>query len=192
MSAPSQARRAASLAGALALCCTCLMLASGVVSAAPSPGSAVPAGCWLGKGTHAGTFASGPVRGKVTNGTIELQLWVGKGGSAVGLLRTGGIGKGTLTVSGSKLVLTVTMKGTFDVTGSASKLVVNGEDRWTGKAVGTGQFISVPVKLVLPVKKASLKVVAVTPSRVTFRYGETAFVAKRVKTLPKPMGQLCG
>lgn len=177
---------------ALATAALLVAAAAAVPLGSASPGTlAVPAGCWLGKGTHAGAFASGPVKGKVTSGTIELQLWVGKGGSAVGLLRTGGIGKGTLAVSGSKLVLTVTMKGLFDVTGSASKLVVNGEDRWTGKAVGTGQFISVPVKLVLPVKNASLKVLAVTASRVTFRYGATAFAAKRVKTLPEPVGKLC-
>lgn len=166
-----------------------LVVARGAHAAEPK---SIPPGCWLGKGVHAGTFAAGSVTGKVTNGTIELQLWVGKGGAdAVGLMRTGGIGKGTLTLSGSKLTLTVVMKGSFDVTGTASKPVVNGTDRWTGKAVGSGQFITVPVKLVMPVEKASLTVVAVTPTRVTLRYGKAPFVAKRTKTLPGPVGKLC-
>jgi hypothetical protein len=166
-------------------------LGAGASGQAASTAGKVPAGCWLGKGTHAGTFSSGPVKGKVTSGTIELHLWVGTDGDAVGLMRTGGIGKGTLKVAGSSLVLTVVMTGTFDVTGSATKLVVNGVDRWKGKAVGTGQFLTVPVDLKLPVKNAALAVVAVTPTRITLRYGKAAFVANRVKTLPKPVGSLC-
>ncbi len=176
----------------VALGVACLALVCGLTAAASSVANAVPPGCWLGKGTHSGTFASGPVKGTVTSGTIELHLWVGKGGgNAVGLLRTGGIGKGTLSISGSKLALTVVMKGRFDVTGTASKLVVNGTDRWTGKAVGSGQFITVPVKLELPVKKAPLTILAVKPGRITLRYGKAAFVASRVKKLPKPVGELC-
>lgn len=179
---------------ALVLAATLLCVAWASAGSAAAPGGAgVPPGCWLGKGTYSGTFASGSVTGKVTSGTIELHLWVGKAGKdAVGLLRTGGVGKGSLLVSGSKLSLSVVMKGRFDVTGSASKLVVNGKDRWKGKAVGSGQFISVPVDLTFPVKNATLAIVAVTPSRVTLRYGKAAFLAKRVKTLPKPVGQLCG
>lgn len=176
----------------------CVLLAAALLALAATPGGwtappkSVPPGCWLGTGTHAGTFASGPVKAKVTSGTIQLQLWVGKGGAdAVGLLKTGGIGKGTLAVSGSKLTLTIVMKGSFDVTGTASKLVVNGSDRWTGKAVGSGQFITVPVKLVLPVKNQPLTIVAVTPSRVTFRYGKAPFAAVRRKALPGPVGELC-
>lgn len=190
---PGRERRASSIAGVLAFACASLVLAIPADSAASPTANTVPPGCWLGKGTHAGTFASGPVKGTVTSGTIELQLWVGKAGKdAVGLLRTGGIGKGSLVVSGSKLTLSLVMKGRFDVTGSASKLVVNGTDRWKGKATGSGQFISVPVSLELPVKNAMLAIVSVTPSRVTLRYGKAAFVAKRVKALPKPVGQLCG
>lgn len=158
---------------------------------APPP-KEVPPGCWLGKGAHAGSFASGPVKGTVSSGTIKLHLWVGEdGGDAVGLLSTGGIGKGTLALAGSKLSLTVVMKGRFDVTGSASKLVVHGSDRWNGKAVGSGQFVTIPVELVLPVKQAPLTIVAVTPSRVTLRYGKAPFVAVRTKALPKPVGALC-
>ena len=187
-----RAGRAVRLVAALTLGCSCLVLAIGVASAAPSAVHAIPPGCWLGKGVHSGTFASGPVKGKVTSGTIELHLWVGKGGGdAIGLMRTGGIGKGTLSLSGSSLVLTVVMTGKFDVTGSATKLVVNGKDRWKGKAVGKGQFITVPIDFTLPVKKAPLEIVSVTPSRVTLRYGKAQFVASRVKTLPKPVGSLC-
>lgn len=176
----------------LALACALAVLGA-VGSASASSGSAkIPAGCWLGKGVHAGTFASGPVKGRVSSGTIALQLWVGKGGTdAVGLLTTGGIGNGSLSLSGSKLKLTVVMKGRFDVTGSATKLVVNGKDRWNGKATGTGQFTSLPVSLELPVKGAPLAIVAVLPSRITLRYGKAAFVANRVKKLPDPVGKLC-
>ena len=110
---------------------------------------------------------------------------------AIGLMRTGGIGKGTLNLSGSSLALTVVMNGKFDVTGSATKLVVNGKDRWKGKAVGKGQFITVPVDFTFPVKKAPLEIVSVTPARITLRYGKAPFVANRVKTLPKPVGSLC-
>jgi hypothetical protein len=132
------------------------------------------------------------VQGRVSSGTIGLHLWVGKGGAdAVGLLTTGGIGNGSLSLGGSKLKLTVVMKGRFDVTGSATKLVVNGTDSWTGKATGSGQFASVPVALKLPVKNAPLTVVAVSPGRVTFRYGKAPFVAVRVKKLPNPVGKLC-
>jgi hypothetical protein len=171
-----------------------VVLALGTAAGGSASGGAkgIPPGCWLGKGVHAGTFASGPVKGTVSSGTIGLELWVGKGGEdAVGLLRTGGIGKGSLSLSGSKLKLTVLMKGRFDVTGSAAKLVVNGKDRWTGKAVGTGQFTSIPVALELPVKNAALTVVAVTPSKVTLRYGKAPFVVTRVKKLPDPVGKLC-
>ncbi len=84
------------------------------------------------------------------------------------------------------------MKGRFDVTGTASKLVVNGVDRWDGKAKGSGQLaIDIPVSLKLPVKNAPLTIVAVHPSRITLRYGKAAFVANRVKKLPKPVGELC-
>jgi hypothetical protein len=176
---------------ALLVACTLAVLAAGSTSHAASDAGKIPAGCWLGKGVHGGTFASGPVKGKITSGTIELHLWVGKGGDAVGLMRTGGIGKGTLSLSGSSLVLTVVMKGTFDVTGSATKLVVNGKDRWKGKAVGKGQFLTVPVDFTFPVKKAPLEIVSVTQSRITLRYGKAPFVANRVKTLPKPVGSLC-
>lgn len=167
-----------------------------LAAASAEPGAAgtakIPPGCWLGTGVHAGAFGSGPVKGRVTNGTIQLHLWVGKGGAdAVGLMRTGGIGKGTLEIAGSKLTLTVVMTGKFDVTGSASKLKVTGKDRWKGKAVGSGQFVSVPVDLTLPVKGAPLTIVAVTPTRVTLRYDKASFLAKRVKTLPKPLGGLC-
>lgn len=161
--------------------------------AAAPRATTIPPGCWLGKGVHAGTFASGSVQGNVTSGTIELHLWVGKAGKdAVGLLNTRGIGKGSLSLSGSKLTLTVVMKGRFDVTGTAAKLVVNGKDTWSGKAVGSGQFLTVPVSLSLPVKGAPLAIVRATPARVKLRYGKTVFVATRVKTLPKPVGQLCG
>jgi hypothetical protein len=166
-------------------------LGAGASGEAASTAGKIPAGCWLGKGVHSGTFATGSVKGKVTSGTIELHLWVGKDGDAVGLMRTGGIGKGTLKVAGSSLVLTVVMTGKFDVTGSATKLVVNGMDRWKGKAVGQGQFITVPIDLKFPVKNAPLEIVAVTPTRITLRYGKAAFVANRVKTLPKPVGSLC-
>lgn len=174
-------------------------IALSLVAASPGPGATeateatkVPPGCWLGTGVHAGAFASGPVTGRVTSGTIRLTLWVGKGGAdAVGLLQTGGIGNGTLSISGSTLKLRVVMKGRFDVTGSASKLVVNGTDSWTGKAVGSGQFITVPVSLKLPVKNAPLAIVTATARRVTFRYGKTNFVAVRAATLPKPVGALC-
>ncbi len=180
------------LVAALTLGCSCLVLAIGVASAASPAVHAIAPGCWLGKGVHAGMFGSGPVTGKVTSGTIELHLWVGKGGGdAVGLLRTGGIGKGSLSTGGSKLTLTVVMTGKFDVTGSATKLVVNGKDRWKGKAVGKGQFITVPVDFTFPVKKAPLEIVSVTPARITLRYGKAPFVANRVKTLPKPVGSLC-
>lgn len=180
---------------ARASCLVALAVASSITAPAAilgATGIAVPPGCWLGKGVHAGTFASGPVRGRVTSGTIDLHLWVGKGGSdAVGLLRTGGIGKGSLAVAGSKLTLTVVMTGRFDVTGSATQLVVNGSDRWKGKAVGSGQFTTLPVDLKLPVKKAPLTIVGVTPSRITLRYGKTLFTATRVKKLPDPVGKLC-
>jgi len=172
--------------------CLVSLFAAPAATPASAGAAKVPSGCWLGKGVHAGSFASGPVQGKVTSGTIALHLWVGKGGDAVGLLTTGGIGKGAVKVSGSTLSLTVVMKGRFDVTGSASKLVVNGKDRWAGTAKGSGQFISVPVKLVLPVKNAPLAIVAVQHNRVTFRYGKAPFVANRVKKLPKPVGELCG
>ncbi|MCZ7588631.1 MAG: hypothetical protein M5U27_07180 [Gaiella sp.] len=174
-----------------------LLALAALVLAAGAPGApraaAIPSGCWLGKGVHAGTFASGPLKARVTSGTIQLHLWVGKAGTdAVGLLRTGGVGKGSLSMSGSKLTLTVVMKGRFDVTGTPVKLVVNGKDTWNGKAVGSGRFLTIPVSLQLPVKGAPLTIVAATPSRVTLRYGKAAFVATRVKTLPKPVGQLCG
>ena len=159
----------------------------------PSATPKIPGGCWLGKGVHAGSFATGPVKATVTSGTIELHLWVGKGGGdAVGLLRTGGIGKGSLSISGSKLSLTVVMKGRFDVTGGATKLVVNGKDRWKGKATGSGQFASIPVDLEFPVKAAPLAIVAVRPTRITLRYGKAVFVANRAAKLPKPVGALCG
>lgn len=166
-------------------------LAAGSVGGAALDAGTVPAGCWLGKGSYSGTYASGPVTARVTSGTISLRLWVGKNGDAVGLLDTGAVGKGNVKISGSTLALTVLMKGRFDVTGSTTKLVVNGKDRWKGKAVGKGQFLTVPVDLTLPVKNASLAIVAATPSRVTFRYGKAAFVANRVKKLPKPVGDLC-
>lgn len=176
----------------LTLSCALAALATVAPGSAATAAATVPPGCWLGKGVHAGTFASGPVQGRVSSGTIGLHLWVGKGGAdAVGLLTTGGIGNGSLSLGGSKLKLTVVMKGRFDVTGSATKLVVNGTDSWTGKATGSGQFASVPVALKLPVKNAPLTVVAVSPGRVTFRYGKAPFVAVRVKKLPNPVGKLC-
>lgn len=174
-------------------CCALLTLGATAQTAAAPSAISIPPGCWLGKGVHAGSFATGPVKATVTSGTIELHLWVGKGGGdAVGLLRTGGIGKGTLSISGSKLSLTLVMKGRFDVTGSATKLVVNGKDRWKGKAKGSGQFVSVPVDLEFPVKAAPLAIVAVRPARITLRYGKALFVANRAATLPKPVGALCG
>lgn len=106
-----------------------LLALAALVLAAGAPGApraaAIPSGCWLGKGVHAGTFASGPLKARVTSGTIQLHL-------------------------------------------------------------------TIPVSLQLPVKGAPLTIVAATPSRVTLRYGKAAFVATRVKTLPKPVGQLCG
>ena len=138
-----------------------------------SESAKIPPGCWLGKGVHAGTFASGPVKGRVSSGTIGLQLWVGKGGAdAVGLLTTGGIGNGSLSLSGSKLKLTVVMKGRFDVTGSATKLVVNGKDRWNGKATGTGQFTSLPVSARAPRQGCTARDRRGPPSRITLRYGK--------------------
>ena len=179
--------------GLLSLACVLAAAVSVVAEDAAGQPAKIPPGCWLGSGVHAGTFASGSVKGTVTSGTIKLQLWVGKAGAdAVGLLTTGGIGNGSLSLGGSKLKLTVVMKGRFDVTGTATKLVVNGADKWDGKAKGSGQFVSVPVSLKLPVKNASLAIVAVTPTRITLRYGKASFVAKRVKTLPKPVGGLCG
>lgn len=189
----SRVRSARIVQSVLTLACALSAFASAGPGSAALEAAKIPPGCWLGKGVHAGTFASGPVQGRVSSGTIGLQLWVGKGGAdAVGLLTTGGIGNGSLSLSGSKLKLTVVMKGRFDVTGSATKLVVNGKDRWNGEATGSGQFASVPVQLELPVKGAPLAIVSVQPTRITLRYGKTAFVANRVKTLPKPIGQLCG
>jgi hypothetical protein len=176
-----------------ALACALVALGMSAAGSAARETAKIPHGCWLGKGVHAGAFATGPVKATVTSGTIELHLWIGKSGSdAVGLLRTGGIGKGTLSISGSKLSLTVVMNGRFDVTGSASKLVVNGKDRWKGKARGSGQFVSVPVDFTFPVKAAPLAIVAVQPARITLRYGKAVFVANRAATLPKPVGALCG
>ena len=191
---PESGLRSARIAkGALTLACALAALATAGPGSAAREAVTIPPGCWLGKGVHAGSFATGPVKATVTSGTIELHLWVGKGGGdAVGLLQTGGIGKGTLSISGSKLNLTVVMKGRFDVTGSASKLVVNGKDRWKGKAKGSGQFVSIPVDLAFPVKAAPLAIVAVRPARITLRYGKAVFVANRAATLPKPIGALCG
>jgi hypothetical protein len=62
------------------------------------PGAkAFQSGCWIGKSAYSGTYASGPVRARVTNGKQTMVLWVGPDkANAVGFLTVTGVGTGTL------------------------------------------------------------------------------------------------
>jgi hypothetical protein len=98
---------------------------------------AFPAGCWIGKSKYSGSYASGPVKAKVTNGKQTFVLWVGPGGSAaVGFLTVTGIGAGSLRIAGSELALEVKILGDFDLTGSAGDVHVNGTYSMTGTTWG--------------------------------------------------------
>lgn len=186
-------RRAAELAAAAAAIAALILPAAAIARPHGALGPAKP-GCWLAKGHFSGSYVSGPVKAKVTSGTIDMRLWVGKGGELVGLLSTGGVGNGTLSMSGSKLKLTVLITGTFDVTGSPAAMKVNGAYRWKGTAKGSGVFGgagAIPVDLKLPVKNQPLTVVSATPTRMVLRFGNATFTALKVKTLTGPVGKLC-
>ncbi len=155
--------RAAGLAAALAA----------LVAATPAPASreakAFPPGCWIGKQPFTGTFGSGPVKAKVTNGKLKFALWVGAAKKdAVGWMTFTGIGAGSLKIGDSELVLEVKILGDYDLTGSPSAVKVNGTFSMTGTAEGTGQFGgSYPVKIKDPVKNAPLTILTVSPTKVT-------------------------
>ena len=168
---------------------TAIALASAVVAAAGSTAAAstsakaFPPGCWIGNTAYNGTYASGPVHAKVTNGKQTFVLWVGSdkpAAHAVGFLSVTGSGTGTLKISGSTLSLKVKILGEYDLTGTAAAVKVNGTYSMTGTAHGTGQFLpSIPVKLKFPVKNASLAIQTVTAQKVTGVFGKAAWKATR-------------
>jgi hypothetical protein len=165
------------------------LAAAAMLVAAPARSSpqakAFPAGCWIGKTTYAGTFASGGVTGKVTNGKQTFVLWVANGATgpervAVGFVKVTGKGSGTLTISGSKLSLDVKILGDYELNGSASHVVATGSYVYTGIAQGNGPFLpAVPVKLRFPVNGAVLAIQSVTPTRVSGRFLQAPWTATR-------------
>jgi hypothetical protein len=142
---------------------------------------AFPAGCWIGKTPYSGTYASGPVKAKVTNGKQTFVLWVAStkpGADAVGFIKVTGIGSGGLRVTGSELALEVKILGDYDLTGTSSAVKANGTYSMTGTAHGTGQFLpTVPVKLKYPVKNVPLAIESVTPTRVSGLFGKAPWSA---------------
>jgi hypothetical protein len=168
-----------------------------VLAAAPAQGSqlakAFPAGCWIGKAGYSGTYASGPMQAKVTNGTQSFVLWVSKDGAdAIGFILVKGSGAGTLKVSGSTLALKVKILGDYDLTGTASAVKANGFYSMTGTAKGTGQFLpSVPVKLKYPVKNAAVTLKTVTQQKVTGLFGKAPWSATRRAGAPSKAPDAC-
>ena len=146
---------------------------------------AFPPGCWIGKATYGGTFASGGVTGKVTNGKQTFVLWVSGGATgpdrvAIGFIKVTGKGSGTLTVSGSKLALELKILGDYELNGSASHVVATGYYTYTGVAKGSGQFLpAIPVKLRFPVNDATLTIQTVTPTKVSGRFLKAPWTAMR-------------
>jgi hypothetical protein len=144
---------------------------------------AFPSGCWIGSQPYSGTYASGPVNAKVTNGKLKIVVWVGSDkpvAQAVGFMTVTGAGSGSLTVAGSKLTLKVKILGDYDLTGTASAVKVNGTYAMTGIAYGSGQFLpNVPVKLKFPVKNLPLQVASVAPTHVSGLFGKAPWSATR-------------
>jgi hypothetical protein len=154
---------------------------------------AFPPGCWTGKSAYSGTYASGPVKATVTNGTQTFVLWVSKNGAdAVGYVLVKGAGAGTLQISGSTLSLKVKILGDYDLTGTASAVKANGFYSMTGTAKGTGQFLpSIPVRLKYPVKGAGVTVKTVTPGRVTGVFGKAPWSVTRRTDAPSTDTAAC-
>jgi hypothetical protein len=156
---------------------------------------AFPSGCWIGKTPYGGTYASGPVKAKVTNGRQTIVLWVGADkpvAQAVGFITVTGVGAGTLEISGSNLSMKVKILGDYDLTGTASAVKVNGTYSMTGTAVGNGQFLpSVPVKLKYPVKNASLNVKTVTATHVSGLFGKAPWSVTRRPGAPSKNPAAC-
>jgi len=181
-------------AAATALSVALAVFVAPAATSAPAS-KAVPAGCWIGKSTYKGTYASGPVKATVTNGKQTFVLWVGSdkpAAQAVGLLTVTGIGSGTLTISGSKLALKVKILGDYDLTGTAGAVKVNGTYSMTGTAKGSGQFLpSVPVKLKFPVKNAPLTIATVTPGKVAGVFGKAPWSATRRAGAPSKSPAAC-
>jgi hypothetical protein len=152
---------------------------------------AFPAGCWIGKSTYGGTYATGPVKGKVTNGKQTFVLWVGPAGSAVGFLTVTGIGTGALRVAGSELALEVKILGDYDLTGTAADVEVNGSYSMTGTALGTGQLAGeFPVKIKRPVKGV-LTIKTVSPQKVTGAFAKAPWSATRRAGAPSKRPDAC-
>jgi hypothetical protein len=165
------------------------VVAVGVLPAAAANGSphvkAFPPGCWIGQTAYGGTFASGGVSGKVTNGKQTFVLWVSGGATAldrvaVGFIKVTGNGSGTLAISGSKLALQVKILGDYELNGSANHVVATGHYVYSGVAKGSGQFLpAIPVKLRFPVNDAPLTILTVTPTKVTGKFLKAPWAATR-------------
>lgn len=181
-------------AAAAALSIAVAILAAPAATSAPS-GKAFPPGCWIGKRAYNGTYASGPVKAKVTNGKQTFALWVGSdkpAAQAVGFLTVSGDGAGTLKISGSTLALKVKILGDYDLTGTAGAVKVNGVYKMTGTAKGSGQFLpSVPVNLKFPVKNAPLTILTVAPGKVAGVFGKAPWSATRRSGAPSKNPVTC-
>jgi hypothetical protein len=177
-----------------------LMIAVVVVASTPAgsvSAKTFPAGCWIGKTSYGGTYASGGVNAKVTNGKQTFVLWVSNASSplarvAVGYIKQSGSGFGTLTISGSKLALQLKIAGDYELNGSASHVVATGRYTLTGVAKGTGQFLpSIPVKLRYPVNGAVLTVKTVTATKVSGLFLKAPWSATKRAGAPSKSADAC-
>jgi hypothetical protein len=141
-------------------------------------------GCWKGKGQGNIIGLSSPAPGitvNISKSSYTFKLAVLKT-QAVGFLDFVGHGTGSSTVGGVTTDVELDMKGDLDLTGTPSKVVINGDVAIKGVAIVGGA--SVPLDLSGPVSNVPLTITTAAPTKVAGTAGKSKWTAVRVAKKP--------
>ena len=150
-----------------------LVLATMVVPASAlsgqTAGKAFPPGCWVGKGTFAGTKTIGGATVNVSNGTLTFKLVVTKKKVAVGFADVAAHASGDISANGMSASGEIDFTGNFDLTGAPGNVAVDGSYAMKGVLVVSG--LDVPIDQEVP-GQGKLGITSVKPATVkgTFDY----------------------
>jgi hypothetical protein len=155
-----------------------------LVAGAATPASrakAFPTGCWKGKGHGTIIGISSPAPGVTVNldkASYTFKLGVFKSKDVIGFLDFVGHGTGSVSAGGTTTYVELALAGKMDLTGTPSKVVMNGDVDMKGVAmVGA---TSIPLDFSGPVTNVPLTIKAVAPTKVTGTAGKSVWTALRV------------